>query len=191
MAFVYGETAAPRRRELGAHLAHCPACSAQVKAWSGSRRDLDAWVLPVSRPEARPWLPVLRWAAAAAAMLGMGIWLGRQMSPSASEFATLKATVAELFATVQRNGDPDAAASVAAATTAANAETLRLLTQYSSLQDNQRAADQQALKLTLGTFDVRLSTLRNELETVAVNTEGGFQATRQNLARLVSFDEPK
>ena len=74
---------------------------------------------------------------------------------------------------------------------AANAETVRLLTQYTALQENQRTADQLALKDVLDTFDVRLASLRTELETVAVNTEGGFQATRQNLARLVSFQEPK
>src|SRR5712671_623010 len=76
MAFLYGESAAPRRRELGAHLAGCTACSAQVKAWRGSLRDLDEWRLPVSRRAVRPWLPVLRWAAAAAVVLGVGVWLG-------------------------------------------------------------------------------------------------------------------
>jgi hypothetical protein len=191
MAFLYGESAAPRRRELGAHLAHCPACSAQVKAWQASRHELDEWVLPASRPAARAWLPVMRWAAAAALLLGVGVWLGRQMSPSAGDFAALKASVAQLSEAVGRGSDLDVSPSVAAATAAANAETLRLLAQYSSLQDNQRAADQQALKLTFDTYDARLATLRKELETVAVNTEGGFQVTRQNLAQLVSFEEPK
>jgi len=187
MAFLYGETAAPRRRELAAHLTHCPACSAQVKAWRASLRDLDEWRLPVSQPAARPWLPVLRWAAAAAVVLGVGVWLGRQMSPSAGDLAALKTSVAQLSDAVQRGRDSDAPAIVATAATAANAETLRLLAQYSNLQDHQRAAAQQALKLTLDTLDVRLATLRNELETVAVNTEGGFQLTRQNMAQLVSF----
>jgi hypothetical protein len=187
MAFLYGETAALRRRGLGAHLAHCQACSAQVKAWRASLRDLDEWVLPVSGRAARPWLPVLRWAAAAAVVLGVGVWLGRQVPPSTGDVAALKTSVAQLSEAVQRGRESDAPAIVATATTAANVETLRLLAQYSSLQDNQRAADQQALKLTLDTFGVRLATLRNELETVAVNTEGGFQLTRQNMAQLVSF----
>jgi hypothetical protein len=34
---------------------------------------------------------------------------------------------------------------------------------------------------------VRIATLRGELETVAVNTEGSFQQTRQNLAQLTSY----
>ena len=183
MAFLYGESAAPRRREMGAHLADCPACSAHAKAWRASLHDLDEWILPASRPAPRAWLPVLRWAAAAIVVLGVGMVLGRLMSPSAGDVAALKASVAKLSETVRRGPD----ASVAAATTAANAETLRLLSQYASLQDNQRTADQLALKDVLDTYDVRLATLRNELETVAVNTEGGFQLTRQNMAQLVSL----
>jgi mannitol/fructose-specific phosphotransferase system IIA component len=192
MAFLYGELEAPRRRELGAHLERCPECSAQVKAWRASKYDLDEWKLPFRRAAGRAWVPVVRWAAAAAVVLGMGIAVGRLMSPSAGEVAQLKASVAELSAAVHRGGGGgDSPATLAAATTAANAETLRLLTQYSALQASQRSADQLALKDVLDTFDVRLATLRNELETVAVNTEGGFQLTRQNLARLVSVQEPK
>jgi hypothetical protein len=193
MAFLYKETAGARRRELGAHLADCPSCSEQVRVWRARLYDLDEWKLPRSRPAARAWLPVLRWAVAASLVLAVGIWVGRSTASSAREIAALKASVAQLSDTVRRgSGDgTDTSESAAAAIAAANAETVRLLSQYSTLQENQRAADQLALKDVLDTFDVRLANLRSELETVAVNTEGGFQVTRQNLARLVSYPEVK
>ena len=191
MGFLYGEIAAPRRRELRAHLEQCPACTSQVKSWRASLSDLDEWHVPTRRASAGGWMPVLRWATAAAAVLAVGMGMGRMMSPSAREVAELKASVAQLSQSVRQNNGSDNVGAIAEATTAANAETVRLLTQYTALQENQRTADQLALKDVLDTFDVRLASLRTELETVAVNTEGGFQATRQNLARLVSFQEPK
>jgi hypothetical protein len=191
MGFLYGEPG-ERRRELRAHLEECPACSAQLKAWRASMSDLDEWRVPTRQATSAGWMPVLRWATAAAAVLAVGMGLGRITSPSTREVAELKASVAQLSQAVRQNtGGGDSAGAIAAATTAANVETMRLLTQYSALQENQRTGDQLALKDVLDTFDARLASLRHELETVAVNTEGGFQATRQNMARLVSFQGTK
>jgi len=76
------------------------------------------------------------------------------------------------------------------ATAAARTETLRLLAEFSRLQQEQRATDLAALKLSLQDVDVRLAGLRSELETVAVNTQTGFQETHQNLTHLVSLSLP-
>jgi hypothetical protein len=187
MSFLYKETAAPRRREMEQHLANCADCSGRLKTWRATSNDLNEWVIPATRRVRQPWFPVLRWATAAALFLGAGIFIGQAFSPSRSEVAALKASVVQLSQNMQRAGDSDLAASVAAARTAAHAETLRLLSQYSTLQDNQRTADQLALKDVLDGVDLRIATLRNELETVAVNTEGSFQQTRQNLAQLASY----
>ena len=76
------------------------------------------------------------------------------------------------------------------ATAAANAETLRLLAEYSQLQKSQRATDQQNFAVALRSFETRLSRLRAELETVALNTENGFEQTHENFSRLASFSAP-
>jgi anti-sigma factor RsiW len=187
MGFLYGELPPEQRRALGAHLARCDACAAQIKDWRVGLEALDQWQLPPPAPAAsRPrWAPVLRWAAAALLIVGLGFVLGRQTSPPMKELAALRTAVAELAQKIDAGNDPAEDAEAAIAT--ARSETLRLLAEYARLQEAQRATDQQALKLGLQTLDARLASLRAELETVAVNTEDGFQQTRQNLTRLVSF----
>jgi hypothetical protein len=104
--------------------------------------------------------------------------------------AELKASVAQLVETVQRERGVNLTNSVTIATAAASTETLRLLSEYSRLQAEQRTADQAAVAVALRNFETRLGRLRTELETVALNTESGFEQTRENLTRLVSFTAP-
>ena len=192
MAFLYGELPPAKRREFGAHLAGCAACAAEVQTWRAGMDALPQWDLPAIRSTPRlQWWPTLKWAVAAALVLGFCFLLGRQTSPAAAELTALKATVAKLEQSVRREADFDPADAVQSATTAANAETLRLLAEFSLLQDDQRAADQRALNLTLQAFNLRLQKLRGELETVALNTETGFQQTHENLTHLVSLSLPE
>jgi anti-sigma-K factor RskA len=134
--------------------------------------------------------PVLKWAAAAALVLGVGFALGRQTSPASAQLVELKASVAQLAESVQRERGVNLSNSVNFATAAANNEALRLLSEYSRLQAEQRMADQQAVALALRNFETRLGRLRTELETVALNTENGFEQTHENLTRLASFSAP-
>jgi hypothetical protein len=190
MSFLYGELAPERARQMGEHLSTCGVCTEQVKVWRSSMEHLDDWSLPVPKEAARRWVPALKWAAAAAVVLGIGFGLGRRSAPSAGEFASLKASVAQLTEAVQRERNADFSNSVNAATFAANAASLRLLDEYSRLQSGQRTTDQQALNVALQNFDARLGRLQSELETVAVNTASGFQQTHQNLTRLASYSVP-
>jgi hypothetical protein len=91
---------------------------------------------------------------------------------------------------VQRERGLNLTNSVSVATVAANAETLRLLSGYSQMQAEQQSTDQQAIALAMRNFETRLGRLRTELETVALNTETGFEQTRENLTRLASFSAP-
>ena len=191
MAFLYAEVAPPRQRELEAHLAHCPECAARIAHWRATMNTLDDWSLPalrraqrMSRPATREWWPALRWAAAAAVVLVLGFSLGRRTAPGAAELTALKATVAQLTETIQQEQGRSQTNALALATTAATAETLRLLSDYFGAQARDRAVDQQAVSLALQDFERRLGRLRAELETVAVNTENGFEFTHENLARL-------
>jgi len=189
MAFLYGEVAPERKRELETHLAECGDCAAELTNWRSGMAALDDWKLPVTRLTPHRALPVLKWAAAAALVLGAGFLAGRQFSPARAELAELKASVAQLAESVQRER-VNLTNSVNVATAAANAETLRLLSGYSQLQAEQRITDQQAIALAMRNFETRLGRLRTELETVALNTENGFEQTRENMTRLASFSAP-
>jgi len=190
MEFLYGELDDTRKREFDAHLASCAQCSAQLKEWRSSMAHLDEWELPVPQPVRRRWVPAVQWAAAAALVLLAGFGLGRRSVSSTAEITTLKASVAELAAIVQHDRLATLSNTVNLATIAANAESMRLLDEYSRIQANQHDSDQQSFNLAMQRFDTRLARLRSEIETVAVNTESGFQQTRQNLTRLASFSVP-
>lgn len=195
MAFLYAEVTPKRRRELEVHAADCAECAAQLKTWRAGCSALDQWQLPVMRRfsadrlPSRPWWPALKWAAAAL-VLGLGFALGRQTSPNAAELAALKTSVAQLAGAIQQERGASFSNDVNTATRAANAETLRLLAEYSQLQEIHRATDQQNLAVALRSFETRLGRLRAELETVALNTETGFEQTHENFSRLASFSAP-
>jgi anti-sigma factor RsiW len=187
MAFLYGEIPSKTKRDLQAHLKACPECAAQVQSWRASMKALDSWKLPRLRPAiAFNFTPIIKWAAAAAAILLMGFLLGRRGLVSASEVAELKASVAQLNLLVQ-NQTVSASNSIAAATTAANDETLRLLTDYSRSLEEQRAADRQSVSFALHALTFRVNHLDSDLETVAVNTENGFEQTHENITRVASL----
>jgi hypothetical protein len=190
MSFLYGECAPERRRELDAHLSACPVCAGQVQTWRSSMNVLDAWPLPAKRHARRQWMPALKWAAAAAVVLAVGIGIGRQTSNARTEVAGLKNSIAELTAMVEREHNYNFSNSLALAATA-NTETLRLMGDYARLQQEQRASDQEVIKTALRSFDLRLGRVRSDLQTVAVNTEAGFEQTHENLAQLVSYSMPE
>jgi hypothetical protein len=171
MSFLYDEVPAAKRRELEAHLAQCPACAAQVKAWREGMNSLDGWTMPARRPARPALVPLVRWAAAAALILALGIALGRQTSRNTAEIAALRSSVAELTSLVQHQSE----SSVTNGTAAAKAETARLLADFTRLQDVQRVEDQNAVNL-------RLHALDDRIETVALNTQSGFEQTHQVLA---------
>ena len=196
MAFLYAEVVPGRRRELENHLAHCAACSAQMQTWLASSKALDAWRLPVTRPRpsavrfaSRPSWLALKWAAAAL-VLGLGFVFGRQTSPNAAELTALRISVAQLAEAMQQERGASLSNNMNVATAAANVETLRLLAEYAQMQASQRATEQQNLAVALRNFETRLGRLRAELETVALNTETGFEQTHENFSRLASFSAP-
>jgi hypothetical protein len=122
--------------------------------------------------------------------MALGFRFGRQTSPNAVELAALRKSVAQLAEAVQQERGAGTSNNVNLATAAANTETLRLLAEYARLQESQRATDQQNLAAALRSFETRLGRLRTELETVALNTENGFEQTHENFSRLASFSAP-
>lgn len=132
---------------------------------------------------------MLKWAAAAAVILAIGFAFGRQTSNARAEVAALKNSLADLTAMVDREHNLNLSNNTAVLAHA-NTESLRLLADYARLQQEQRAADQEVIKTALQSFDLRLGRVRTDLQTVAVNTEAGFEATHQGLAQLASYSMP-
>lgn len=183
MAFLYGEVDRERHKTLEKHLHRCEPCSAQVESWRSSMASLDQWPAPARRQARREWVPIIKWAAAATVLLLCGFVAGHRTGASRSEVAALRSSLTQLqaeSATARSN-------IVVTSVSAASADTLRLLAQYSRAQDEQRTADRQNLTLLLGAMDARLSKMRSDLETVAFNTETGFEVADENLTRVASL----
>jgi hypothetical protein len=188
MEFLYRELPSERRGELGAHLEQCDACAKQVKSWRASMTALDEWELPaIRRAPVRRWQPVLKWAAAAAVVLCVGFFLGRQTTNAASELATLKKSVAQLAATVERDREFNALNAADEAASTAATEVARLMVDYARVGEAVRAKDRRETAVALQEVESRLARLRAELETVAVNTQDSFQQTQKGLANLASL----
>ncbi len=129
MAFLYGEVPAARRGALRSHLERCPECAARWRAWQSSRQALDTWRWPATGRSRTHWLPVARWAAAAALVLGLGFGFGRLASPATRQVAALEEGFRQLQAETARQRQADLQQVLDAATGSARAEALRLLLQ--------------------------------------------------------------
>jgi outer membrane murein-binding lipoprotein Lpp len=180
MGYLYNELAPERKRELRAHLAQCGDCGRQLHQWRAGMLALDNWEMPAPRLKilAQPPVTLLKWAAAAAVVLVAGFVIGRQSLNAASEVAELKASVVQLTQRIDEER---------ATTSAVREQSLGLLSEYAKLDEARRTEDREAVELALRDMDSRLFKLRNELETVAVNTETGFRQTKEGLTTLASY----
>ncbi|MHC5033604.1 MAG: anti-sigma factor family protein [Planctomycetota bacterium] len=90
MEYLYGELAGEARSALAAHLQECGECQEQVESWRGVMTQLDAWQIPQGRRRAPAMRGLVRLAAAAVVLLGLGIVVGRLSAPSL-DVASLRA----------------------------------------------------------------------------------------------------
>jgi hypothetical protein len=132
-------------------------------------------------------------------VLGIGFGVGRFSSSSAADVERVRAALepqlreslrAELRQTLQAQLDP----ALARAVSASAAETQRRLTDYAVLAEQRRADDLRAIQTALGNLDRQrladYTSLRRNLETVAVLTDAGFQQTQQQLVQLADYTIP-
>lgn len=189
MAYLYDELPPERKRELHAHLAQCGDCGRHLQQWRATMTALDEWRLPVWGRATPRWQPVtlLKWAAAAVVVLTVGIAIGRQSSNANAEVAELKSALTQLAQQLENDRIVNASNTVSVASTVANGETLRLLSDYARASEVNRTEDRRTFALALRELDSRLLNLRTELETVAVNTETGFRQTKEGLTTLASY----
>ncbi len=189
MAYLYHETTPERARELRHHVEGCATCGEQLNRWRRDLATLDEWKLPaLGRTTSRTQpVTVLKWAAAAAVVLCVGFAVGRTSSTNAHEIAGLKASVAELTKQVNRQQSAESNSASLPNNPATRDEVVQLLADYSKLNEQQRMEDRRFVGLALQEMNLRLGKLRTELETVALNTENGFQQTKEGLTTLASY----
>ena len=100
--YLFGETTAVARRELRAHLRECQQCRGEVDTWKRSLVKLDSWKLSRVRLSSDMLFPVLKFAAAAAIMLAVGISIGRATAPKVDANQVLRQVNQQMSQLVQQ-----------------------------------------------------------------------------------------
>src|SRR5215470_3993807 len=83
--FIFGEADAGRKRQLESHLDDCAECRDEIQSWQRSLGRLDSWKLPPVAKRRTNLVPLVKWAAAAAVVLCVGIAIGRGTAHSDAE----------------------------------------------------------------------------------------------------------
>lgn len=196
MSYLYDELNDNERANQAAHLHVCPDCKTAVENWHGTMQQMKEWRLPPRRAPLQSARPVLKWAVAALFMLGAGVGVGRLALPATADAEKIRAAVepsirrqlqTEFAATLRQELDTAAAESRLAAA----AEAQRLLNEFARLTEEKRAEELQAFYAALNKLDtqhvVDYASLRQELETVAVQTAAGLRQAQRQIYALVDF----
>ena len=172
-AYVFGETAAPRARELKLHLEGCEECAQEVGGWQRSLRRLDEWELPGGERRVLTLRPAVKLAMAACFLLLIGFGLGQRFS-AADMRAEMRQGVAEAEA---RN----------------RAQLQAVLQSLPDLVREVGAEDRQAIVAQLERLQAQNTadfvSLRRDLETVAAVTEQEIRRANMKLLQFASTTE--
>lgn len=183
--YLYGELPPEHQTRLDAHLRACPDCQRQLAQWRQTQSALDAWKLP---RRARPVLPFtrsIRWAAAAALVLGLG-WLGGRLSaPSLPDARQLRA---EIEPALKQELQAEFETRLTTALQTAEERNEQRLVQLVQAWAVAREEDQQTTLALLQQADRQrradYATLRRDLETVAVVAQDAIGTTQHQLTQL-------
>ena len=161
ISFLYEECDPAEQTELATHLKVCPTCREQVDTWRNTTAALDTY--RIERHAQPNWqtVPWLRWSAAAAALLAVGISIGTTLQARGNPNQAL---ITELRNRVEQSE-------------AQHAETKKFLVELTQTIAENRAKDQAALLATAE----QLQATRKDLETVALTAES-------QLVRLASYN---
>ncbi len=193
--YLFGEAKPEVRRELKSHLRDCADCRAEIESWQRSLGRLNAWKLPPAPRAAPTFAPFLNWATAAAVILLLGFGVGR-LTAARADVAKVRAAIApelrrelsqELALFVRAELDRNGSATLAAAGQQTD-QAVALLAK--ALQDT-RGEDNRAIyaalnKLESQSFEQFVS-LKQDLDTVAVNADNGLKDTAEGLAQLAGY----
>ncbi len=87
IAYLYGEANAATRKAVEKRLANCEETRRQMEAWRATMASLDQWQIEEASPSQPSFWSaqgpaMLRMAAAVAILLGIGVIIGRHLSPT-------------------------------------------------------------------------------------------------------------
>jgi len=205
--YVFGEATAEVRRRLSAHLESCPECRAEIEGWQRSRLRLEAWKLPKPVKRAEAPAPVLRWAVAAAVVLGLGLVIGRITAPAPADVNWLRTEIAasvksalatefqrELAQAHSQTSNVLAALEVRLAELS-EIESRQLLSSFLEVFEHAREQDLQATLSVLERIErehaAAYVALRKDLETVASMTDDELRLARSRMIELAADLRPR
>ncbi len=192
MSYLYDECGAAEKRQLDSHLADCAECRSQVTVWRGAQDALGADRASLVRP-GRPvvWRPMALRALAAAAVLALGIGLGRLGTMSRADLRNEMAAVRQQWEASwrQQRAAEDHELMVALQKVAAdNQRWLGTLRQEWAVA---RREDQRGLQLALQRLEDRHQSdhiaLQAGLLQLARETGSGFEQTQTHVNQLASY----
>jgi hypothetical protein len=180
MSYIYREVSRTEKKRLAAHLAVCGECQAQVGRWEATMGALDHSKDLAKPLRVRALSPLLKWGMAAVLTLVIGFGAGRLVSrvtDTRALRASLKAEIrAELLAELKQQQERELAA-------------------YKTSAEEKLVEDNKLILGALGKLDADrqadYTSLRKELETVAVLTQAGLQREQQQIVTLASLSEPE
>jgi hypothetical protein len=201
--FVFNEAEPQTRTRLAQHLKECAECAREVAGWRRSLRRLDRWPLPKPERMTTPlFQPILKWALAAALVLGAGMLIGRVTAPPRPPVSELRAAIeasvrsslqAEMTQAFRQLQDQTSTALVSAEARLAKGsavERQRLWRDFLDVLASARSEDGRALQTALRAVQERHETefvaLRKDLETLASLTDEEIRDARLRLVQLAA-----
>jgi hypothetical protein len=202
--FVFGEATAQTRKRLAHHLDQCPECAREVAGWRRTLHQLDRWPLPKVQTTGKivPFGPAVRWALAAAVVLGVGLLIGRLTAPAPVDAAQLRAQVEASVRTVLQADIRDALQQVRAQTAEALSATEVRLAKASAEERQRlwrglvevigtaRAEDRRSVQAIFRQFQEQYNAefvgLRKDLETLASTADEQMRQARLKLFQLAA-----
>jgi hypothetical protein len=181
--FVFGEADASQRRKLESHLQSCAECREEIETWQRSVGRLDSWKLPRISRSRLGFVPLVKWAAAAAVVLSLGFGLGR-MSGARIDAQKVRAAVErDIHGQLAQIAREEAAKTAAAAIKA-----------FSQQAETRRAADNRMIFAVLDRLETQHTTdclaLKKELDTVALNADAGLRLAEEQFVQLADTTRP-
>jgi hypothetical protein len=211
MEYLYEESEGGARRELSQHLESCAACQAKIAGWRGAMRELDRWRVESAVSPSRTLYGILRWAAAALLLLGMGYLVGRVSRTAPPDMGKLRREVAaevrtsleetirremlasfntSLAATQKQLQDQMAEAADASVRTSYGLA-VRLIQGYATTSEDYHNRESGAMLRLLSRMDEQeqreRDTLANGLSALAVQTDEGFARIQGAVAGLAEL----
>jgi hypothetical protein len=181
--FIFGEADAGRKRQLESHLDDCAECRDEIQSWQRSLGRLDSWKLPSVAKRPANFVPLVRWAAAAAIVLSIGFAIGRITAAQVDAEKVRAAVERDLRGQLAQIARDEAAKTASLEITA-----------FSQKTETRRAADNRVIFAVLERLETQHTTdcltLKKELDTLAINADAGLRHTEEQLVQFADYSRP-